>query len=220
MLTLKKSSFIFRLWKRLMINGPFSKMSEECFAEELERANLCKFFWQVVGQVIGTVIICGIFWFVAPVFLTLGACAVIVALVLGYRPCNVIENFKSGLHELTWVFLPMYPVGYIIPFITVDDTYCHYRTIRLFGRALYPIHLLAPVLLYWLGQTFWLEYQTNEAFAQSVIHLSLLAGSFIGVIVVMAGILAANKSEAGKLFRAYLKAKKDRVCPRIEFTDD
>lgn len=209
----------------LMYKIAYGWQSEEPF-----QTNLCQFFWRLVFSLF-------VIW---PPYLTIrafefliirGVGSIFAVLLFGYRPVNWEKARVQG-------YRPFEPISWW-PAIC-DDNY-HVMPIMvllILSGLLLALWLIGVIvvgetvsqglLLRYLG-----SFTEAPATLYNVIFIPLITG-FITIVtvaifilfisVVWLGILVSGefiqKSEWGQIIRAYLRAKKDKVCPIIWFRDD
>lgn len=89
-----------------------------------------------------------------------------------------------------------------------------YQGLQVGPVQLYPWHLILPALFIWMN--YHMFHTQNERFVRAMSFLDGLIGTLLFCLFIM----LFSKSESGKLLRAYLSAKKTRVCPLVEFKDE
>jgi len=136
------------------------------------------------------------------------AVVILCALIVGYTPAG----FDQRIRKL--------PIWWAIPFIAAELQWRRNMGLRIGSRTLYAYHALVPLALYgfirfeYVGWTRWVHEMRNP---QPWITLHGLIGL---VVVLCCGAVALawwRKTDTWRVLTAWLKAKKDRACPRIEF---
>lgn len=229
MLTIKKSSFLFRLWLAIMRAMPMPFCSEKFINQLLEHANLCRFIRQIIGYGLIMFLIyfmCGIgVLLYGPLLWCFGLIVLAVAFLLGYRPTiaelskqesirlDEVQTFQRWFeYTLIWCTMPLE--------CSTRKNRRRYRTLSVFGRPIYPYHLIIPAFLYWLVNAIIRRSQTDSTFAEGIANVVWGIGLFVTAAATVLIIISFSKSDTGRVVRAYLHAKKQRVCPRLTFTDD
>jgi len=169
--------------------------------------NLCTFFWRIISGLF-------IYWpfhfcvkcfALALVFAIFSAVGLFSFLIAGYVPNN--------------------------PFGSEDDSLIRkvrsWPTFR--GKHIWPVTIWGPIFL---GYLVWMIGPSVLSFLGSKISRvgDFLGNAPAGTYMVLVAIFALislgmifhhfRKSDGWKIFRAYLKAKKDKVCPIITIVDN
>lgn len=197
---IKTSSLVFRLWSWIVRHG----VTNGEYRTALERANLC----DMVIDILGGGLMFGLpFLFAAvllPPALTVLYCGwVCLALLAGYVPrmspigmFKLIGNRGEG----------------------VRPTYGRILGLTLGRFRLYPYHV-AIAYLVWLPASYVIK--TTPAVIWERHHQGLsVGGSILLVLVFLGAILFLTDFMQEPTVEAYLRAKKERVCPRVTFVDD
>lgn len=196
---------------------------------------LCRFCTDIVSGIAGIVFIYA-FWvficlIIAPIAWFTSIVSILFSSLFGFYPTGLKEQIQKNLRTETAMSTMQQRMFYftelvlIVPMsfvFTSSYSYRRYRTVTIFGRSIYPYHLIVIAFLYGLWSVVSHGYQEYSEFAEKVDMLAWVwvLGGICAPTVLILGILALSKSETGKLLRAYMRAKKQRVCPRITFTDD
>ena len=91
-----------------------------------------------------------------------------------------------------------------------NDNLVPCKGVKLGSFVCYPRHFMLPVAI--IASPL-LSYYLLGGFVTAVV------GSTLGVLLLGFGVIAFLCSETGNLIGAYLAAKKQRVCPVVEFAD-
>jgi hypothetical protein len=102
--------------------------------------------------------------------------------------------------------------------------FVRYPTLKVRGFRIYPIHVLVAgagfVLLRWVAP--WLYRNTVAYYSQ--IHVSgreawLALGVSVAITAALACVITYIYYDTGQVVRAFIKAKKDKLCPILDFSD-
>ena len=169
---------------------------------EPSKASLCRFFWRIVGMALLTVIY------------------VIIVLVFGilFYLTSILVLIFGGLRPI-WLF-------------SKDDREKEqpspWKTIswwpRWRGHYVVPIVVLSPFigvaalasLLYWVLPAL---VRGVAVVYDSSLYSMIFFGILVAILVVV-GLLFFFNSDAWQLTKAFIKAKKEKICPIINFVDD
>lgn len=238
MLTIKKSSFLFRLWLAIQRSLPGIFRRPTLIEKRLERMTLCQFVQDLLFDpllIVGvhlTFVFLGLMF--APFAWSFGLLATVGAVLFGFYPaggvtrvCEEHREHKALNESLTSMFFDhMLFLLFIVPVAFAASNehspYRHYRTLNISGRPIYPIHLIVPGVAYWIWTAGADAYRTSPDFAHQIDILGWILLVIAGIVSLALTIFTMGEFETHgfKLMRAYLAAKKQRVCPRITFTDD
>lgn len=238
MLTIKKSSFLFRLWLAIQRSLPGIFRRPALIEKRLKRMTLCQFVQDLLFDpllIVGAHLLFGCLGLLfAPFAWSFGLLATVGAVLFGFYPAGgatrvrkELEEHKASNEPLTSMFFD-HVLGwlFIVPvefsFSNEHSPYRRYRTLNIFGRPILPWHLVVSGVAYWIWTAGADAYRTSPDFAHQVDVLGWILLVIAGIVGLALTIFTTGKFETHgfKLLRAYLRAKKDRVCPRITFTDD
>jgi hypothetical protein len=233
-LQVRKTSFPFRAWMAVRKAMPPPWNEPRIIEKRLKTMNLCRFFWDMVlgALMIGLTHLTFLVIVLVMAPVTWGISIIVLSLMLfsgvfpsdGFSRVNkaILEEDESfPINRLLQRFLLL---GVYLPvaFLGIDRSPSPvrpYRTLTIFGWRIYPYHVCVPALLYLIVTNGVQAYHTNPNFAHSVIVAGWVLGIIVAIVALISLIVGFSKSETGKVFRAYLRAKKQRVCPMIEFVD-
>lgn len=209
---LRKNGFLYKVAYGLRKNKP-------------ERSNLCRFFWRVLLSVILVWPPYGLFKAIdyglirfllgTPIaFLGFGYCPLLQRKwLVGYggghklpfRPISWWPKLKNGEHIMPFVGLLIIAV---IPACIAGTVWCFYKAgvfvwhnpwVTLLGTPTFAVILLLNLLNWWLT---WYTRRSKKS-----------NGGVVSAVVKREG------RDVVGLFAAYIKAKKDKVCPTVQFTE-
>ena len=187
-----------------------------------ETVNLCRFFWRVVFVTLENIVMLPfalLFFLVAVVATLAHAVAEIVCFLAGYR-YTVSEKWADC------PFTIFSPNPTKIEWIPRVGTY-----------RILPVYIIGPLFAVWFGVEYgnailefiWLFF--NEAERATEIYpeysflfflFCLFATSIVGTLSISGiyfGVRALKRKLSSTLLFLYIKAKKEKVCPIIEFVD-
>lgn len=197
---IKTSSLVFRLWSWAAKWGN----GAEGYRQELSRANVCRMFWTTLG----TGLLYGLWYTMGlPVLsLWLGTVYLVwacIAFLVGYVP-------RVGPMHAGKLFF--------VARSDVSLTCGRLLGISLGRFRLYPYH--AVIAYFALRITSYLAVTplkiVQHEHAPLISFLVFMAVG-IAIIAMILGLVMLGTSDVAA---AYLRAKKDRVCPRVTFVDD
>ena len=107
-----------------------------------------------------------------------------------------------------------FPFGYKPTYVfgSSSEIMVPYRGLKLWGVELYPWHFLVLVLGGVLEWT-WIHEQGLK-------HILIVQGISLGVLALIALIIGFLLSDTWEVIWKYLSAKKQGICPLVEFTKD
>ena len=154
-----------------------------------------------------TVSVCGLFWRFLFTLLVLYPCTLILSVFIGilWTICTIVSYFRCffmATHGNNFFKTDSYE-----PY----KPYKHWPTIL--GHRVWPITVLGIAYFIFLLVEFPKDFLVSAVLLFGLVTLAALVIFFIN------GIPAIRKSDAFKLAKAYIKAKKERVCPLIRVTD-
>lgn len=161
------------------------------------QTNLCRLFWRFIGM----------FFVVWPILGLLYGILVTVLSVAGFLVAHRLTLFKGDSHTDN-LFIPIK----------------HWPQMR--EHRVYPIVVLliagvAKSLIFWyqaIGYASWVALIAVAKFFVSNIVLSII-GSIIAVMLAIFLVHSFLKTETGRLFKSYVAAKKQKVCPLINIVE-
>ncbi len=209
MMHLNRNSRLVRYWLWVTFNR-----SEEERAEPLAKGtNVCGFVRELVlysllqlmlGVMLAVLIPVGVLltW-------TIIAVAVPTALIAGYTP----HGFDPRFQQFTF--------WWATPIISAAELQWRRNAGLPIGtRTLYAYHALIPLALVglcWFEVAGWTRWVHTEEYRSPWIITHGVVGSAVAITVIAFFSAWLRKTDTWRVFMAWLHAKKDRVCPRIEF---
>jgi hypothetical protein len=156
-----------------------------------KRTSLCKFFWRFIGHLV-----------VVPIFFFIFFISLLVASFFGFFVAKRPTVFKNGsmVHYEKW------------------PSVC--------GHRIYPISILLGIFICYVIRESVLE--STSIIKESIynnIHIlksPITLYVIIGISIIIIGLISYRmfkKSETYRLIKAYIRAKKEKVCPIIEIID-
>ena len=233
MLTIKKSSFLFRFWLFLQNSLPGAFRNPKLVEERIQTMTLCRFIWDIPANIAFIVCVHMMYGFMGMIFgplvWTFAIVMTLCAALFGYYPaggCDRVRKTRQEVNDnvlvsrlfdriLGWAFDPA-----VFVISDKDSPYRHYSTLTIFGHPIYPVHLIVPALIWWIWTEGSKAYHSSQDFADQVDALGWIGAISAVVAGLIFAIIYFSKSDTGRLLRTYLKAKKDRACPRIKFVDE
>ena len=172
-------------------NGWIDKIAYGLNAKCPEHTNLCKLFWRTLFMLF-------IGW---PLTLVLIAVALFVAYAIGFFMASKPTIGMSMASEKAFVPIEKWP--------------------KIMGHRIWPINVIslcAIVCVAW-------QYVPAAAMAVTgwlSVNVSMAMMIFVGALLIIALGYAIRKffeSELWELAKAYISAKKQKICPIVEFVD-
>lgn len=150
------------------------------------QVNLCRFFWRCVLM----------FFIVWPICWTFVGFAILIGSVIG-----ILFGYRIDLrnHRATELFVPIK------------------RWPTIMGKRWWPVAILEILLgiyfFYWF-----LSSVSNPVFMSALcqtVPFVTFAGVILAIILITVSVAWFGQSSVGKMIRAYIKAKKQKICPMI-----
>jgi len=239
-MNIKKSSLIYQIWlegRKLWFGNWSIGARAERLQNELEQANLCKFFWQTVFAIlIHVTSLCSIGAMMLVGSTLAYATIAILGPIFGYLPTNPFERIRKGAkhhraNNLPWIWIVK--ECYVSPIMQFKCVREYRSPWQDKNGDVYPWRFLRPIaIIAGMAVVVGIIGLLLAAFAY-IIWYELMAESMITQIIVfvvigMAGIgifgttvyAIVKKTDTWQVIAGYAKAKKQRVCPMIDFVDE
>lgn len=199
---IKTSSLVFRLW-----SGAAKFFYGAEYPKAVGRANVCNMFWTLVA---GWLIV-GLFYLFAVVLVPPALAIIyigwfILALLAGYVP----RMSPIGMYKV----ISACGEG-------VRPTYGRILGLTLGRFRFYPYHA-AIAYLVWLTVSYVIRTTPAVIWERHPVELYLTGTVLLAATALVMAFRVARfiDGPTGKFIKAHLRAKKERVCPRVVFVDD